>query len=120
MIFIGNDIVEIDRIKNIVKKFDNHFLDKIFSETEVKSVIQRKNKIIHLSGKFSSKEAVKKALCSAGLGSKIFPKDIEILNKENGEPYVRIIKLNKNNYKQISLSISHTSKYATSFSLIEI
>ena len=120
MIFVGNDIVEIDRIQKIFIKFDNHFLKKIFSDAEIKNVINKKNKIIHLSGKFSSKEAVKKALCSAMIGSNIFPKDIEILNKKNGEPYVRIMKLNTNEYKYISLSISHTTKYATAIALIDI
>ena len=46
MIFVGNDIVEIDRIQKIFIKFDNHFLKKIFSDAEIKNVINKKNKII--------------------------------------------------------------------------
>lgn len=120
MIFIGNDIIEIERIKKITSKFANHFLNKIFSESELNCIQNKKNKIIHLSGKFCSKESVKKALCSAGIGINIFPKDIEILNKKNGQPYVRILKLKDIKYNYISLSISHTHKYATSIALIDM
>jgi len=119
MIFIGNDIVEVSRIDILRKKYKIKFLSKIFSKDEIK-VIKKKNyniRSIHYSGKFAAKEASKKALMSAGI-SNIYFKDIEILNKENGAPYIRINKIN--NIGNVQISISHTNKHATAVAILDM
>ena len=81
--------------------------------------IRRKSQSIHFSGKFSAKEASKKALMSSGI-SNIYFKDIEVLNKQNGEPYIKIDKIDPNYIKNIQVSISHTNLYATAFVVLEL
>ena len=124
MIFIGNDIVEVSRINRLLEKYGKHFIEKIFSIDETSIVNKKKDKAIHYSGKFSAKESVRKALLSAGFGNNIYLKDIEILNKEDGSPYIRIKKLKFisqfSNIKAFQISISHTSVNATAFALLDI
>ena len=120
MIFIGNDIVKVSRIDHLFKRYGSHFLDRNFSQNEMKIVNMKRHKTIHLSGKFSAKEASRKALLSAGIGDSIYFRDIQILNRENGAPYIKIDKIDMNIIKNFQISISHTNSYATAFALLEL
>ena len=125
MIFVGNDIVKISRIDRLLRKYKNHFLNKVFSKDEIEIVGNKLHTSIHLSGKFAAKEASKKALMAAGL-SNIYLKDIQILNKEDGAPYIvlsksagyRVMDIAKN-IKNFQVSISHTSDYATAVTILD-
>ena len=118
MIFhgIGNDIIEIKRIENAVKK--ESFVKKVFTEKEIEYIISRGGRAETYAGKFSAKEAVSKAL---GTGIRGFsPNDIEILNNELGKPYV-IFKNSIedfNNKYFVEISISHCKEYATATAII--
>ncbi len=118
MIFygIGNDIIEIKRIENAVKK--ESFVKKVFTEKEIEYIISRGGRAETYAGKFSAKEAVSKAL---GTGVRGFsPNDIEILNNELGKPYV-IFKNSIedfNNKYFVEISISHCKEYATATAII--
>ena len=125
MIFVGNDIVKISRIDRLLRKYKNHFLNKVFSKDEIEIVGNKLHTSIHLSGKFAAKEASKKALMAAGLNN-IYLKDIQILNKEDGAPYIvlsksagcRVMDIAKN-IKNFQVSISHTSDYATAVTILD-
>ena len=82
MIYIGNDIVEVCRIKRISTKYGPHFFDKIFSKKEIEIIRGKNNNPIYLSGKFAAKEASKKALLSSGLIKNIPFKEIQVLNQK--------------------------------------
>lgn len=109
----GTDIIEISRIKNSIEKFGDRFLNTVFTENEIK-YCESKNaqKYQHYAARFAAKEAVFKAI-SQLLENKfdIEWKDIEILNDENGRPYVNILKDNIN-FQDIDISISHCKTYA--------
>ena len=119
MIFIGNDIVDISRIDRLLKKYKNHFLNKVFSRDEIDIVGSKLHTSIHLSGKFAAKEASKKALMAAGFNA-VYLKDIQILNKEDGAPYIVLKKAEiEKNIKNLQISISHTSDYATAVTILD-
>tara|TARA_B100001029_G_C14763849_1_gene287443 strand:+ start:51 stop:419 length:369 start_codon:yes stop_codon:yes gene_type:complete len=119
MIFIGNDIVDISRIDRLLKKYKNHFLNKVFSRDEIDIVGNKLHISIHLSGKFAAKEASKKALMAAGF-NEVYLKDIQILNKEDGAPYIVLKKAEiEKNIKNLQISISHTSDYATAVTILD-
>ena len=89
MIFgIGTDILEISRIDKILKKYNQTFVDRVFGTNEIK-IIENKSKNISLflGKRFAAKEAVWKAL-SPKRGDGLAFKEIEILNKLNGKPYL--------------------------------
>ena len=117
---IGIDIVEIERIKNIL---DNRkrFLKKIFTEEEIKYFESKKFKSETIAGNFCAKEAISKAF---GTGIKNFNfDDIEVLRDENGKPIVktynnlRQICINYN-VLEIQVSISHSENYAIANAMV--
>ena len=116
MILIGTDIVKVSRIKALIDKKEEKFLNKIFIPEEIVYCNSHSNPEIHFSGKYAVKEAVKKALLSNDFIKHISLKDIKILNKDNKAPYVVIDNLLDLNY---SVSISHEKKYAIAFVVIE-
>lgn len=91
---VGIDIVELEHIKD-----EKLLASKILSESEFLLYQKKENKLQFLGGRFAAKEALIKALGLSILGINL--KDIEILNKENGKPYL----IYKN--KEYKVSISH-------------
>ncbi|GAA0700617.1 holo-ACP synthase [Paraclostridium ghonii] len=117
---IGIDIIEIERIKNILKR-NKRFLSKIFTEEEIKYFESKKFKPETVAGNFSAKEAISKAFGS-GIRNFNFD-DIEILRDKNGKPIVKTY----NNLRQmcidynvleIQVSISHSENYAVANAMV--
>ncbi len=99
---IGIDIVEVNRIKKIMKDHEN-FLAKVFNEDEIKRIEKRKNPYERIAGMYAAKEAVAKAM-TTGIG-KISFHDIKIKYIEN-LPCAEVFD------KKFYLSISHEKNYA--------
>jgi holo-[acyl-carrier protein] synthase len=123
MIGIGIDVVEIKRIEDAYFKYENLFLNRIFTEKERLHAFKFKNFIEKLAGKFAAKEAVSKAF-GTGIGKIIYWKDIEVLHKPSGQPYVnlynRAVELFKKfNGKEIFVSITDIKDLAVAVVVIE-
>lgn len=103
---IGIDIVDIERIEKMMKQYGNRFLRRIFTEREIEYAMKSKNSAEHFAGRFAAKEAIIKASKKA-----LLMKEIEILNKEDGEPYVEKM-------ENILISISHERKYAVAMAIV--
>lgn len=99
---IGIDIVEVNRIKKIMRDHEN-FLAKVFNEDEIKRIEKRKNPYERIAGMYAAKEAVAKAM-TTGIG-KISFHDIKIKYIEN-LPHAEVFD------KKFYLSISHEKNYA--------
>jgi len=116
----GVDIVDVRRIERAYDRFGNRFLHRLFSPEEINQLREKKSgMIMSLAGKFAAKEAVMKAL-GVFFENNVYLKDIEVLNKPSGMPFVRLpqrlqIKLTG---KKILISISHEKKYAVATALI--
>lgn len=109
----GTDIIEVCRIKESIEKMGDKFLNKIYTEKEIEYCNSKNNmKYQHFAARFAAKEAIFKAISNM-LKDKyeITWKDVEILNDENGRPYVHFLN-NDYNIKQIDISISHLKEYA--------
>ncbi len=104
-ISIGTDIEEVSRFQNKSEEF----LNRIFTENEIKYSTSSKNYAQHLCARFCAKEAIIKALDDFGIDD-IFLKDVEITNKESGAPFAKIEKYPD---IKIKISLSHTKNYAT-------
>jgi len=112
----GIDLVDCPRIKQMIKRHGNRFLNKIFTAGEQAYAKTNRNKIEKLAGRFAAKEAVLK-LMGTGWRGKIAWTDIEIINDSTGQPRVtldgEVKKLaGKLGIKQISVSITHTANFA--------
>lgn len=105
---IGVDIVDLERLN-----LDNtHFVERVLTIREYKVFSHLKNRqrqLEYLGGRFAAKEAYLKAK-HRGIGDISF-QDIEILNHEDGSPYL--------NDCHAHISISHEKKYAIAFVMIE-
>ncbi|MFH1309895.1 MAG: holo-ACP synthase [Candidatus Omnitrophota bacterium] len=115
---IGIDAVEICRFKTAIEEWGKNFLKKIFTERELEYAGTKKSYAMHMAGKFAAKEAVKKAIPN-GAEIGLNWTQIEILNGEDGKPYVCLHGrasdlIKKYNLSKIYVSISHTDKIAIS------
>jgi len=119
---IGADLIEKERIKYLFLKYGDRFVNKILTETERKEFDGRKGqekKISFLSNNFACKEAVSKAL-DTGFSSGITLKNIEVLRKDSGSPYLNLIgKAEKQALERkclnFKLSISDTKYHSLAF-----
>ncbi len=105
---IGIDLVEIDRFKNILGRWGDRFLKRVFSSREIE---RYRNSPSSLAGRFASKEAFLKAL---GIGfGKVKLRDIEILEDSSGKPII---------YHPFAVkalvSITHTKNHAISVVIV--
>ena len=111
----GTDIIEISRIKESIEDLGEKFLNRVYTEKEIKYCNSRgKSMYEHYAARFAVKEAAFKAV-SNELKDKyqICWKDIECLNDENGRPFVNILGLDYKKIANIDVSISHCKEYAT-------
>ena len=107
MIFgIGIDIVKVERMKAAVGRWDRKFLDRIFTENEILYAYKKVDPFLSLSVRFAAKEALIKA---AGSQPIISLKDIEILNQENGRPFINISGRLRTFFEENSIRCSHVS-----------
>ena len=109
----GIDIIEIERVKQCIEETDGKFCERVYTAKEIEYCESKKaQKYQHYAARFAAKEAVLKAI-SQTLKSKfdIEWKEIEILNDENGRPYVNLLK-KEINIDEIDISISHCKTYA--------
>lgn len=111
---IGIDIIRIRRIDKALERWGKQFEEKVFTDKEIESSyrLRKKAKLAYLAGRFAAKEAIFKSV-----GGGISWQDIEILAKENGQPYLANNKktkkaLNKKNIRKVLISISHDNDYA--------
>ena len=119
----GIDLVKIERIEKIIKKWGDNFVLRIFTSLEKEYCEKKKNnKYQSYAGKFAAKEALLKAL---GLGLREANwKEIEIKNDELGQPIIDTSGKLKNiaSAKGVSkyfISISHSQEYAIAQVILE-
>lgn len=115
---IGNDIVEVARIKAVFSRYPRRFLDRIFTSYEQDYCLKRKEPALHLAGRFAAKEAIVKAL-GTGFSQGLSWLDIEIRNDLQGKPAVFFSLFAKELFGDLKLhiSISHCHQYATAFAI---
>ena len=111
---VGNDIIEVSRIKKLIKEKGDKFLNRIYTQREIDYCESKgPNKYQHYAGRFAAKEAIIKAWKTTNYNFK----KIEIINDKDGVPKVEIL-TKYNNIFTIEVSISHIKAYATAFALI--
>lgn len=115
---IGNDIIEIDRIRDGIEKHGNRFLDRLFTESEQNYCAKFQDPLPCYAGRFAAKEAIAKAF-GLGIGESIGWSDIQIINDEKGKPEVTFSdRINVGfNSPQVLVSISHCKTYATAMAI---
>ena len=122
IIGVGVDIIEIDRIEAAIGRNES-FINKVFSDSEIAYMKDKKSMLQHAAGMFCAKEAVSKALGTGISGFSL--KDIEVGRDEKGKPQImlhggaRSIAEAYGDYK-IHLSISHGRDNAVAYAVLEL
>ena len=115
----GIDIIDINRIRRVIHKFGNKFKKRCFSISEIERSEKRLNSVESYAKRYAAKEACAKAL-GTGLARGVFWKDIEVVNNQNGKPFIKLHGKAKEIFKnmhntlstQIEVSLSDEKKYA--------
>jgi holo-[acyl-carrier protein] synthase len=117
---LGNDIVEISRVRQSIERHGQHFVGRLFTQKEQDFCYKYQDPVPHFAGRFSAKEAIAKAL-GTGFGAQVGWHDIEILSNELGKPIVHLSLALKGrfNHPRIHVSISHSTDYATAVAIWE-
>jgi len=119
MIFgVGCDIIEIDRIANM----DKRFLEKHFTENERELFSRKKNPEESIAANFAAKEALSKAIGTGVRGFSL--NEIEVLRDDLGKPYINVLGkakeiLNDLGIKNIFVSLSHSKELAMGYVVLE-
>lgn len=115
---LGNDIIEISRMRQSVERHGIHFLNRLFTQREQDYCYRFQDPIPHFAGRFAAKEAIVKAL-GTGFGKQVGWHDIEILSDDHGKPVVHSSAHLKSEFRnpQLLVSISHSNEHATAVAL---
>jgi len=120
---IGIDIIEVERIRSSMEKFGDRFLQRVLLPDEIQYCRQHRYPENHVAARFAAKEALSKAF-GTGIGRSLGWRDIQVYNKESGEPVIRLHGIGETLAREravlrIHISLSHTRIYATAVAVLE-
>jgi holo-[acyl-carrier protein] synthase len=114
---LGTDIVEILRIAKMIERHGEMFLERVYTEEEIRYCQRRKESFQHFAGRWAAKEAVMKTL-GTGFVRGIRWQDIEIVVERSGQPKIRLHGgagelAERLGIREFHITISHCRAYAT-------
>jgi holo-[acyl-carrier protein] synthase len=121
IIGIGTDIVECLRIGRMIEEHGELFLQRVFTEREIRYCRGRKHATEHFAGRWAAKEAIMKCL-GTGWRKGLCWTDMEVRNDQEGAPHVHMCGAAKERAQELKigdilLTISHCRAYATATAL---
>lgn len=121
VIGIGTDIVECDRIGQMLQKHGDTFLQRVFTPDEIAYCSRHQIPDQHYAGRWAAKEAVLKVL-GTGWAKGIQWTDVEVVRDAAGAPSIRLENRAAEIAKELQIrsvliSISHCKAFATAFAI---
>lgn len=115
----GVDIVEISRVRRVLERYAQRFLERVYTSDEIAYC---RGRVPNLAARFAAKEATMKALGTGVRG--VGWKEIEIVRHASGAPAVLLhgrgkLRAEGLGVLDISLSLSHSKEYAIAFVVIQ-
>jgi len=119
----GVDIVEVPRLAATLDRFGQRFLNRVFTESEIKYCDSKANRAERYAARFAAKEAGLKAI-GTGLTGGISWREVEVRREPGGRPTLSFhgkaagyaAKLGA---RRTSLSLSHTAQHAIAHVILE-
>lgn len=89
---LGSDLCDIRRFQQVLERYGERFLARIFTETERHKADSRPIglKAATLAKRFAAKEACAKAL-GTGFSQGVFHRDLGIVNLPSGQPTIELV-----------------------------
>jgi holo-[acyl-carrier protein] synthase len=118
MFTTGVDIVEIPRVGQVLERYGQRFLDRVFTPQEIAYCRGRPP---NLAARFAAKEATMKALGTGTRG--VGWKEVEVVRRESGAPAVKLHgraerRAQRLGVREVALSLSHSREYAIAFVVV--
>ena len=119
----GIDIVENERMEDMLRKWEGKFKDKVFLAAEQEYCESKAVPTMHYAGRFAVKEAVSKAF-GTGIGEHIGWLDVEVKrDSSSGAPEIKFSSkaedlLKRMNADNVLISLSHTRNYTVAHALL--
>ncbi len=113
---IGVDLAKIPRMRQVVERWQDRFLRRVFTEEEIAYCQRRHDPIPHLAARFAAKEAVMKAL-GTGLRMGVTWREMEV-RRERGEAPTMVLTgrtaaiARAKGASRILVSLTHDGDYA--------
>ena len=119
---IGVDIVSVSRIRDLLERQGDRFVERVYTETEREYCTKFRDPAERFAARFAAKEAVAKAF-SSGIGEQLNWKSVGIVSGERGQPEVHLDEKGKALLRQVggenvAISLSHTEESAIAFAAI--
>ena len=113
---LGADIIEISRIKSVLLRHGDRFIDRILTNEERTYCDGMAHPEKHIAARFAAKEAVSKCF-TTGIGSELGWKSVSVYHGPRHQPLVRLdaqgeALLAHVGGSHILLTLSHTEHYA--------
>jgi holo-[acyl-carrier protein] synthase len=86
---LGSDLIDIRRIEQVIERFGDRFLDRIFTDSERQRCDRRADRAASYARRFAAKEACAKAL-GTGFRRGVFWRDLGVINLPSGQPSMRL------------------------------
>jgi holo-[acyl-carrier protein] synthase len=120
---LGTDIVQVLRIREMIERYGESFLEKVFADDERREAQRRRDPAQYYAGRWALKEAMSKAL-GCGIGEKCGWKDVSTCNLESGRPEAVLSGLaletaSAMGVTRVHISISHEQEYACATVILE-
>ncbi len=121
---VGVDIVQIFRIENLIKKWGDKFLNRLFTEHENLEArrVNLRYRARFYAMRFAAKEAFSKAI-GTGIRHPVTWKAIEVRSEKKGRPYIVLSSeaeefCNRKGINRWHLSLSDEKDYAVAFVVV--
>ena len=113
---LGCDVIEIARIRGVLERQGERFLQRVFTDEERAYCTARKSPPLHLAARFAAKEAVSKAF-TTGIGAELGWRSVSIYHGPRQQPLVRLdvqgqALLAQVGASRVLVSLSHTDTVA--------
>jgi holo-[acyl-carrier protein] synthase len=120
---VGVDLVHIPRIRQAIERWQERFLDRVFTPDEVAYARRRRDPAEHLAARFAAKEATLKAL-GTGLSMGIRWREVEVRRARGERPRValsgRLADIGAaQGVRALHVSLTHDGEYAMAQVLAE-
>ena len=122
MIAVGTDILQINRIEEVLNRLGDRFVQRILTQQEQAEYYASKQASRLLAKRFAAKEAVAKSL-GTGIGRGVSWQDIQIEHDTNGAPVVRLsggakrVALERGG-ERVELSLADEMDYVVAFAVL--
>jgi holo-[acyl-carrier protein] synthase len=120
---LGIDVTEVERIGAAIERFGRRFIERIYTDAEIRYCESKLNKLERFAGRFAAKEAAMKAI---GTGWKLGVawRDFEVRREPSGRPTIAFSGkaaefAQRLGVRRASLSISHTAEQAIAQVILE-